>query len=119
MLTPGELHQGIWVMVHSLIKEDAETPWQESQPENILGGLFLAQIPQSRTIPDYPFLILNVELPYVVVADVLKNPYGTYIWDMREYNLMEVSPEFVQSYTAHGYATGMKILQSLPRPSTK
>ena len=114
MLTPGELNRGMWIMIHSGSNKNDNAGWYDSQPEQPQTGTIMGLFSQSahKLVTDCPFLVLVVELPYLVVADTMTNPYGTYIWDTREYNLMEVSPEFVRAYTPQGFDRGQTIIRT-------
>jgi hypothetical protein len=104
MLTPGELERGQWVILH----EDVEDkPWQESQDDNPLLALF--GVSAGNQVQS-PHLILAIQLPYVVACDTSTIPMRTRIWDVRKVKIMELQPEFIQSWSPQAFANGMALL---------
>ena len=98
--------RGQWVIIHKTKEPEV---WKDSE---VFQGNPLALLQNLAYESPTPQLITAIQLPYVVVCRVDTQPMLTSILDVRERELMEVEPAFVQAYTPDGYARGMALLRS-------
>jgi hypothetical protein len=110
MLTPGEINRGQWVMFHSFINPE---PNDMPEMENPLAGLFMTQTQSQYVEPpiEFPHLVTAVSLPFVVVIDCSQSPCISKIWRADEMNLLEVSEDFVSSWSPSSLARGQQLLK--------
>lgn len=94
MITQGELAPGQIVMIHSTlpIKQKAMT----------MEGMIDVEVPADKSfLTGVPLEIMAVNLPFAIckfLVFIPRIPQQQVILDTRDFNLMEVKPEFVKTY---------------------